>query len=174
MSLKKLADLAKKFQVKLAQSQRPAVINPVDNNTPFGKAVPRPNHPNNPYGVDAPFGGTAGDPFGGTNDLGAITDVKDYDKTKPASNKPQASSSDPTVGVASSMPAPVQKALDSIGAPVLKGNLHVTVDGKNVNARFNNVLSFDANQMKALLTKAFPGYTINVIGEQNPRWVSNY
>jgi len=159
MSLKKLADLAKKFQIKLAQSPRPAGINPIDNDTPFGKSVLRPNHPNNPYGVDAPFGGTAGDP------------LKDF--SYPATPAKAVAPNAPASPSAAAMPSQVSQALDKV-APVLKGNLFLTVDGKDVNARFNNILDFNANQIKALLMKAFPGYTINVIGEQNPRWIANY
>ncbi len=88
---------------------------------------------------------------------------------KPApATKPHASST-----LAFSIPSPIQQALDKV-APVLKGNLFLQVDGSNVNAKFNNVLAFDVNQIRALLTKALPGYTINVVGEQNPRWVANY
>jgi len=41
--------------------------------------------------------------------------------------------------------------------PVLKGNLFLQIEGDTVNARFNNVLAFTVNQVRALLTKALPG-----------------
>jgi len=158
MSLKKLTHLAKKFQIKLAQRPQPAGISPLDSEVPVGKSVLRPSHPENPYGTDAPFGGTEGDP------------LKDF--SSPASQLEEKS----TAGKANlsfAIPSQINQALDKV-CPVLKGNLFVQVDGNNVDARFNNILTFNANQVKALLTKALPEYTINVIGEQNPTWVANY
>jgi len=157
MSLKKLTHLAKKFQIKLAQRPQPAGISPLDSEVPVGKSVLRPSHPENPYGTDAPFGGTKGDP------------LKDF--SYPASQleeKPAGKTNSPFT-----MPSQINQALDKV-CPVLKGNLFVQVDGNNVDARFNNILTFNVNQVKALLTKALPGYTINVIGEQNPHWDANY
>lgn len=169
MSLKRLADLSKKFQAKLAQKPGPKGIAPSD--LPMGGAA-------NPYGTDAPFGGTAGDPFGGTNDMGAITDVRDYNR--PAANKPGPNSKVKPTQMAFSVEGPeqfadIKKMLD-IGVPGTKGVLRLTVSGNSIKPSYNKSRwNVHPKEVKRLLMNALsPTYTVeDPIGYINPDWSTN-
>ena len=77
---------------------------------------------------------------------------------------------------------PTLKAgLDRV-APVLKGNLFIDLEPgtRNISAKYNKVLNIvndpvkQHNYIQALLQKAFPGYSITLLGENNPQWIANY
>lgn len=169
MTLKKVTYLAAKFQAKLAQRPGPRGFAPGE--LPSGGAA-------NPFGKDAPFGGTAGDPLDmGKKELGAFTDVSEYNKpknpAKPSGGKPQAAFSVGEDAVDSF--ADIKKMLD-VGVPGTKGVLRLTVMGNSVGVAYNkNRWNVHPKEVKRLLTNALsPTYIVGEpVGYMNPDWSMN-
>ncbi len=83
-----------------------------------------------------------------------------------------------TYSPSSGLPVEVKKMLDT-GAPSLKNNLMLSLDGKNVNVRYNkDFVNMNASQVKALLQSVLKGYVVmDPIGVSNPQkdtWHPNY
>lgn len=76
------------------------------------------------------------------------------------------------------LPPEVLSLLDK-GARGLKNNLFLTLDGKNVNVRYNaDHTNMGANAVKTVLQNALPGYSVmDPVGVHNPdknTWHPNY
>lgn len=169
MSLKKVTYLAKQFSIKLAQKPKPTGINPGE--LPFGGAA-------NPYGSDAPFGGTAGDPMAAAKkELGALTEPEEYNRFAPAPAKSQTAFSlnAPHTGAPNDQFSTIRKMLD-IGLPGTKGILRLVVNGNNITPMYNRsrwrVKPDEAHRM--LMNALSPKYTVDKpIGYINPDWSFN-
>lgn len=88
-----------------------------------------------------------------------------------------------TYSPSSELPVEVKKMLDA-GAPSLKNNLKennlmLSVDGKNVNVKYNkDFVNMNPSQVKSLLQSVLKGYVVmDPIGVSNPQkdtWHPNY
>ncbi len=83
-----------------------------------------------------------------------------------------------TYSPSSELPVEVKKMLDA-GAPSLKNNLMLSVDGKNVNVKYNkDFVNMNPSQVKSLLQSVLKGYVVmDPIGVSNPQkdtWHPNY
>ena len=160
--LLKIAENQQKVLVKLAQDQRG--INPIDPNTPFGKSVIRPNHPNNPYGVDDHFGGGQFDPLAELQTT-PNTPAKTQAPSKPGSTPPVAPLS-----------AEITQALNrNYSTNGYRGSLLIEVNGKTLNVKYNTDYEMDdASTVKRNIEQALPGYLVTVIGESHSDWAANH
>jgi len=113
--------------------------------------------------------GLAGDPLDPTLPGGSSA----TQTSAPAASKAPASNPDVAK---SSLPPDVKSALDQ-AVPNLKGNLMVTVNGKDLSVAFNADRVKDRpSDLKKKMEGALGGaYTVsNVIGHMNPAWKPNY
>jgi len=147
--MKKLSELAKKFQIKLAQD-------------PFAGLAPE-------QLSSMPVEQLQNQVFGPSQSAPAAKPV-----TAPSRNvQPVKAPSQ------SALPADIKAKLDT-GAPGFKGALYVTMpnpaDPKGLTIAYNidRVGNRSANQVKAILDRALPGYRIEVVGHKNPTWTTNY
>lgn len=126
-----------------------------------------------------------GDPLdfeGAQRELGAITDVKDYNKPKAPvapTPKPSAQLAAAVPGTSTDMgglPSDLKQMLDT-GAPGLKGVLHLTINGDRVSVAYNaDRWNKGAGALKKVLMNALsPKYMIDdPVGYFNPSWTFNY
>lgn len=146
MSLKKIANLAKTFEIKLAQ-----------------------NHSMDPMDFE-----------GAKKDLGAITDVKEYNQNKtkvspPAHPTPNTHTGKPNA-LSNDLPVDIKHMLD-VGAPGLKGMLKLKLNGSYVDVMYNaDRWHHGASALKRVLTNALsPKYLVSdPVGYRNPEWTFNY
>lgn len=114
--------------------------------------------------------GLAGDPLDPTLPGGESSTAPTH---APTSKAPSAS---PDVATKGGLPADVKSAFDK-AVPNLRGNLLVTVNGKDLNVAFNADRVKDRpTDLKKKIEGALGGaYTVsNIIGHMNPAWKPNY
>jgi hypothetical protein len=147
MSFKKVSDLAKKFQVKLAQD-------------PFAGASPEElSH--------MPVDKLQDKVFGLSHKPAPVAP-----KTEVATSFAPTLVNDTATG----LPLDLKQMLD-IGAPGTKGMLKLTVEGKGVSVAYNaDRWTHGATALKRVLTNALsPKYVVGEpIGYNNPGWTFNY
>ncbi len=115
-----------------------------------------------------------GDPLCDTE--GNILETNKKPEPKPAPTPPTKKPDTNKADFGSSLPEDLKSAL-AVAVPNLKGLVNLTLDGQNVNVKYNADKIHGASKIQQALQNALgnSGYTVvSCLGEMNPTWRSNF